>query len=87
MKEVLYQRCKTHGPFEGQSRIAQMIKASLRSSPRWALMAVEHQEALDMIAVKMSRVVSGDSYFRDHWDDIVGYATRASEAVPYAPES
>lgn len=31
-------------------------------------------EALDMIAVKVSRIVTGDPTYLDNWDDIAGYA-------------
>ena len=40
----------------------------------------EQIEALDMIALKLSRILSGQANFRDHWDDIAGYAKLASEA-------
>ena len=35
-----------------------------------------------MIALKLSRILSGQSNFKDHWDDIAGYAKLASEACP-----
>ena len=33
-----------------------------------------------MIALKLSRILSGQANFKDHWDDISGYAKLASEA-------
>jgi hypothetical protein len=39
-----------------------------------------HREALDMIALKLSRILSGQANFKDHWDDIAGYAKLGSEA-------
>ena len=33
-----------------------------------------------MIALKLSRILSGQSNFKDHWDDIAGYAKLGSEA-------
>jgi len=32
-----------------------------------------------MIALKLSRILSGQADFKDHWDDIAGYAKLASE--------
>jgi hypothetical protein len=32
------------------------------------------RECLDMIALKISRVLSGRSLERQHWEDIEGYA-------------
>lgn len=37
-------------------------------------------EALDMICLKLSRIVTGRAMFRDHWKDIAGYAGLAAEA-------
>lgn len=38
-----------------------------------------HREALDMMACKISRILSGQSGFEDHWADIEGYARLARE--------
>lgn len=37
-------------------------------------MTATQMEALDLMATKQSRIVSGDPTFADHWDDIAGYA-------------
>jgi sulfur carrier protein ThiS len=31
-------------------------------------------ESLDMIANKIARIVNGDPYYKDSWQDIAGYA-------------
>jgi hypothetical protein len=33
-----------------------------------------------MIALKLSRILSGQANFKDHWNDIAGYAKLGSEA-------
>lgn len=35
-----------------------------------------------MIAMKMSRILSGDKDYRDHWDDIMGYAQLGGQYSP-----
>jgi hypothetical protein len=40
------------------------------------------REALDMMASKIARIVSGDHQFKDHWIDIVGYATLVVDSLP-----
>jgi len=55
-----------------QSTIAQALKSLVRS-------AVDNHsdgqiEALEMICVKMARILAGDPDHADHWDDIAGYA-------------
>jgi hypothetical protein len=37
----------------------------------------EHREALDHMAGKFSRILSGQSRYGDHWKDVAGYATLA----------
>lgn len=77
---LLSERGTTHGSFTDNARNGQMLREAFRSSPRWAEMPPEHREALDHIAGKLSRILSGQSRFRDHWADIAGYATLAIEA-------
>lgn len=40
----------------------------------WDNLAACHQESIDMILTKISRIVSGNPSEPDHWDDIAGYA-------------
>ena len=84
MSEVsitLAERHKTHGDFAEQSRIAQRFKEVLRSGTSWQNAAPNQREALDMIAHKMARVVTGDPRYSDHWHDIQGYAKRVEELL------
>ena len=76
---VLQDRGKTHGDFNDQASISQQIKSLLGRGPRPLL--APHKEALEMIAVKMSRIVSGDPDEIDHWVDIAGYAKLVSDMI------
>lgn len=82
--DLLQERQKTHGSFARSAEISQRIKDTFRSSGQHGLSDV-HIEALDMIALKLSRILSGQAHFKDHWDDIAGYAHLASEACDNAP--
>ena len=68
------ERGKTHGDWFEQSLLQNLIKADMHGAPRWHLLTASQKEALDMIAVKVSRIVSGNPAEPDHWDDIMGYA-------------
>lgn len=81
VKEILQERGGTHGSFASNAYIAQHLKEFFRKQPRWGNLSLEHREALDMVACKVCRVLSGNAEFNDHWDDIAGYAKLASEAV------
>lgn len=77
---VLSERATTHGSYKDNAMHAQVLRNIWRSSAHWAAMPVEHRESLDMIACKLSRILSGQSSFEDHWIDISGYAELARKA-------
>ena len=84
---LLVERAKTHGSFKQNAIISQRLKQIIRAEfKEYEIMPVEFKEALDMICLKLSRIGSGQAKFKDHWDDIAGYAKLAAEACPtYQP--
>ncbi len=79
-ERLLDKRDKTHGDWTIQAACARDIKAALLKHGLLQL-PPGVGEALDMIAVKMSRIMTGDWGFPDHWDDISGYAMCGKEAA------
>ena len=77
IKDLLKDRNETHGDWPTQSHAAQEIKGAIACNALHAPL----QEALEMMAVKLSRIRCGDAYIKDHWDDIAGYATLASQWI------
>lgn len=73
--KLLTERGKTHGDYSEQARMTQRIKATLAVGKNWQSLTVVQRDALDMIAVKLGRILSGDPNALDHWHDIAGYAT------------
>lgn len=69
-------RQHTHGSAFEQFGLAQRLKREFRNWGQLDLDPVK-AEALDMIAVKISRILTGNGDFEDHWEDIAGYAMRA----------
>ena len=76
---LLQEREKTHGSFARNAEISQKIK-HITYSYGYGTLPAPQREALDIIALKLSRILSGQANFKDHWDDIAGYAKLASEA-------
>ena len=72
---MLASRSTTHGDFALNAYVSQTIKSAFRATCV-GLTSVQ-REALDLIATKLSRIASGQADYRDHWDDIIGYATLA----------
>lgn len=74
--ELTQERGKTHGPWDIQAACADALKHVIQQDvERWKWMIPSQREALDMIAVKISRILTGDPNCVDHWADIAGYAT------------
>lgn len=76
IRSLLNERDKTHGSFAKNAEISQKLKAIFREQS----MNQAQREALDMIALKLSRILSGKANFKDHWADIAGYAKLGEEA-------
>ena len=76
--ELLAERGETHGRFEDNARYGQMLRSQFRQSPGWEKATMVQREALDMIACKLSRILSGQPEHEDHWFDLAGYSTLAA---------
>lgn len=74
VEEVLDARGKTHGRFEDHAWMAQELKGQMRGGVRWPSLTPAQQEALEMVASKIGRILAGDPNEPDHWRDIAGYA-------------
>jgi hypothetical protein len=78
--DLLTERGKTHGNYTHHAEITQTLKHVMRvaagdnNCSHWHKLNRCQMEALDMIAHKIGRILAGDPDFRDHWDDIAGYA-------------
>lgn len=71
---LVQERKKQHGNWIDQSRLSHQLKETMRRSKNWSMLEHHQAEALDMIATKISRILTGDAGYADHWDDIGGYA-------------
>lgn len=71
---LIQERRKQHGSWTDQSRLAHQLKEIMRRGKNWSMLEHHQSEALDMIATKVSRILTGDAAHADHWDDIGGYA-------------
>lgn len=86
---LVAERRNVHGPWREQANCSQDFKKVIRrydtettvisagKPPKVTrpFLHATQREALEMIAVKMSRILCGDPSEADHWDDIIGYAT------------
>ena len=76
---LLIERQMTHGSFEDNANLSQELKSIFRSYHGWNHLSAIEREAIDMICLKLSRVMSGKSMERQHWEDVRGYAALVEE--------
>jgi hypothetical protein len=74
LEQTLAERAGTHGAFEENSRIAQALKETMRACAGWERLTPAMRESLEMDCHKVGRILAGDPDFRDHWQDLAGYA-------------
>ena len=77
---LLNERAKTHGSFTDHAEITQDMKAVMEGRQSFDKLSPRHRESLHMIVHKIGRILAGNPNFKDHWDDIAGYAKLGSEA-------
>ena len=80
---ILDERATTYGSFISVALFAQEMKELIRSAldEQNAGLQADHQEALDMIASKIARIIIGDANHIDSWIDIAGYATLVADRL------
>jgi hypothetical protein len=74
MPDILDEREKTHGDYYRVAMMAQELKDVMRRGKNWKTLDDTQREALEMIASKIGRIMSGNPHEVDHWRDIAGYA-------------
>lgn len=72
--DTLQSREDSHGPYREQAQFSQLLKSIMHSHKNWKDIPAEQRESLDMITVKVSRLMNGNSSEPDTWLDISGYA-------------
>lgn len=83
IEDTLTQRGATHGDFGDNAEMAQTLKRVMQEAAcNWDLLSPVHREALDLIATKISRILSGGQNNVDNWHDIAGYATLVEKRIP-----
>ena len=83
---TLAERGSRYGDFSNHAAIAMDFKDRMRKEIGWSRLTQDKQQALDVIADKIARVLNGDPEYKDNWHDIQGYAKlaedRCREATP-----
>lgn len=65
---------QTHGKFEDNAYVSQALKNVMKSAKNWDSLTPSQVEALEMIALNVSRILGGDNNYSKHWQQIKNYA-------------
>lgn len=79
VSEITAARGSTHGDYMAMSALIQATKDLWRGSSNWGRLHSGQKEALELIATKVGRILTGDPEYKDHWDDGAGYFTKGGE--------
>lgn len=77
-----------HGEWQDNAVTGQSLKVIARNALKkraedgiYPQLAAIHLEAVDMICLKLARILTGDANEPDHWQDIEGYAKLCRERL------
>ncbi len=77
VQQTIKERGEVYGDYITNTQLSyhlkKMIREAAEKNPIYFL-GPQQQEALDMICVKLARIVTGNPHYEDNWRDIAGYA-------------
>jgi len=71
---TLAERGSRYGPLKIQAGIEQDLKAIMRATGNWHQLTSDKKTALEMMVLKISRILAGCPEYKDNWHDIQGWA-------------
>jgi hypothetical protein len=85
---ILEERGNRYGKFTDHAAVTQKLKYIMRThmGTRYERLDPDQQEALEMIAHKIGRIVNGDPDYHDSWADIAGYAKLVADRLETGKE-
>jgi hypothetical protein len=83
VETTLAERGRRYGAFTGHAHVTQNLKNVIYAArlSRGLALTDSQQEALDMIAHKIGRILNGDPNYADSWHDIAGYAQLVADEL------
>lgn len=79
--DTLHDRESRYGSFMEQAELTQNIKRAMADSENWGQLSDDKRLALEMIALKIGRILNGDPEYADSWHDVAGFATLVERTI------
>jgi len=93
IESTLAERGNRYGDFADHARICQQLKNTMYNANAdhglqltWEKLSDVQKQALEVIADKIARILSGDPNYADNWHDIQGYAKLVEDRLPKPEE-
>lgn len=80
--ETLAERGARYGDFSDHAKLCQTLQDVMRARDGWKDLSDVQKQALQVIADKISRILTGDPNYHDNWHDIQGYAKLVEDRLP-----
>lgn len=81
IEATIRERGARYGRFSEDARIAEDLKAVMRSARGYKKLPPFVRAALEHFAVKIARILNGDPLYVDNWLDVAGYATLVRKEI------
>jgi hypothetical protein len=81
LQDILDKRGSVYGDFRRNGDVSQALKDVMHGTENWKYMSNAQREALDMVALKISRILTGDPRYIDNWVDGAGYMQRIAQII------
>ena len=79
--DILTERGKDYGLFISQAGLSQELKTVMQDHRGWGALGSDMHEALELIAMKIRRILNGNPNHIDSWDDIAGFARLVADRL------
>lgn len=71
---TLAERGSRYGPsYQELAALSQALKRTMRGARNWPVLPADMRESLEMVQLKIARILSGDPDYLDNWHDAIGY--------------
>ena len=80
-QKIIDIREETHGDYTHTAATIMGLQDILQSGSKWKQLTYQQRHGLEMILVKLGRMVNGNPHHSDHIDDIIGYATLVKQSM------
>ncbi len=81
LEKTLQDRGGKYGSYWDNTILIQRLKKLFRQGRNWDILTANKQEALDMAASKIGRILGGEISQRDTWLDIAGYSMLIANSI------